>query len=337
MATDTFALRREACLVAGASPVSPRRPLLYSYRRRIALALVALLALGGIAACGHGDRAATATSAAKDVPGDSLLADDFGDRVPARAYERIVSLNPTTTELLFTIGAGARVVGRTQYDVWPAAAKQVPSLGGGIRPNVEAVLAAHPDLVIMYAAEDNRAAANALVRADVPVFALKIDRIADFRRAATALGRLTGREAAARATTDSVERTLERVRTATAALAKPRVLWFLWDNPPLVLGAGSYQSELLAIAGGANVYGDRPEPAAQVSLEDLMARDPEVILADPGADVTVTSSPRWRGVRAVRDGRVLAIDDTILNRPGVTLGMAALSLARALHPGWSAP
>lgn len=270
--------------------------------------------------------------------GDVFFIDDFGDRLPFNgSVGRIVSLSPTTTELLFAIGAGDRVVGRTKYDVWPAEAKRVPDVGPGIRPNVEAVVAVHPDLVVLYAAADNRDAARSLHAAGIATLALKTDRIADFPRAASILGSLTRHSAEARVTIDSVERTLARVRTATAKLAKPRVLWFLWDNPPLVLGAGSYQSELLAIAGGANVYGDRPEPAAQVSLEDVIARDPEVILADPGADVTVKASPRWRGVRAVRDGRVLAIDDTLLNRPGVTLGMAALSLARALHPGWTGP
>ena len=177
----------------------------------------------------------------------------------------------------------------------------------------------------------------ALPISGIRVVGLKIDRIADFRRAATILGAIAGDTAAARLTVDTVERSLDRIRAATASLPHPRVLWYLWDNPILVLGNGSYQSELLTIAGGANVYAERTEPAATVSLEDVLRRDPEVILLDPGRQAALRESPRWRNVAAVRTGRVIPVNDAVLNRPGVTLGMAALSLARALHPGWTAP
>ena len=275
--------------------------------------------------------------AARADTGASDRVDDFGDTISLAPAARIASLNPTTTEFLFTIGAGPKLVGRDSYDEWPAAAKSLPDLGPGIAPNVEKILAARPDLVVLYASNDNVPAARALRAAGIRVVGLKIDRIADFRRAAHILGAIAGDSAAARLTVDTVERSLDRIRAATAALPHPRVLWYLWDNPILVLGNGSYQSELLAIAGGANVYGDRAEPAATVSLEDVLRRDPEVILLDPGRASVLRASPRWAHVTAVRTGRLLDVDDALLNRPGVTLGMGALSLARALHPGWSGP
>jgi len=265
------------------------------------------------------------------------IVDDFGERVSLAPSSRIASLNPTTTELLFTIGAASRLVGRDTYDEWPVAAKALEDLGPGISPNVEKILSARPDVVVLYATNDNRAAASALRAAGIRVVGLKIDRIADFRRAAMTLGALAGDTAAARVTADSVEQTLARIRSATAALPHPRVLWYLWDNPILVLGSGSYQSELLAIAGGSNVYADRAEPAAQASLEDVLRRNPEVILLDSGKAAPLRESPRWQSVDAVRAGRLVTIDDALLNRPGVTLGMAARSLARALHPGWEGP
>ena len=267
----------------------------------------------------------------------ATIVDDFGDTVSIAPAARIASLNPTTTEFLFAIGAEHRLVGRDSYDEWPAAAKALVDLGPGISPNVEKILAARPEVVVLYAANDNRAAAHALRAAGVRVVGLKIDRVADFRRAALTLGAIAGDSAAARYAVDTVERSLARIREATAALPHPRVLWYLWDNPILVLGNGSYQSELLAVAGGANVYADRPEPAANVSLEDVLRRDPEVILLDPGRATTLRASARWRNVAAVRGNRLLDVNDALLNRPGVTLGMGALSLARALHPGWSGP
>lgn len=294
--------------------------------------MVASLAAIG---CQRGDDRARETSSRRK---DSLSAvDDFGDTVSLAPAARIASLNPTTTEFLFAIGAGSKLVGRDSYDEWPAAAKALPDLGPGISPNVERILAARPGAVILYATNDNRAAARELRAAGVRVVGLKIDRLADFHRAAAMLGALAGDTAAARLTVDTVERTLARVRAASAALPHPRVLWYLWDNPLLVLGSGSYQSELLAIAGGTNVYADRAAPAATVSLEDVLTRDPEVILLDSGKTALLRASPRWRTVTAVRTGRMIEIDDALLNRPGVTLGMAARSLAIALHPGWSGP
>ena len=292
-----------------------------------------------VAGCSPPDRADPAAHGATAAPRATAreIIDDFGDTVSLAPAARIASLNPTTTEFLFTIGAGAKLVGRDSYDEWPAAAKALPDLGPGIAPNVEKIIGARPDLVVLYATNDNRGAARALRAAGVRVVGFKIDRIADFRRAADILGALAGDSAAARFAVDTVERSLERIRAATATLPHPRVLWHLWDNPILVLGNGSYQSELLAIAGGANVYADRPEPAATVSLEDVLRRNPEVVLLDPGRAAALRASRRWQGVAAVRTGRLVDVDDALLNRPGVTLGMAGLSLARALHPGWSGP
>ena len=290
---------------------------------RLALSLIFASSL--LAAC-TGDRAAVKHAAT------SRVVDDFGDSVDIAPAARIVSLSPTTTELLFAIGAGTRVVGRTRYDEWPAEAKRVPDLGPGIRPNVEAILAAHPDLVVLYAGNDNRDAARALRSAGVRTIGLKVDRIADFRRATSLLGTVAGDSAGARAVIDSVQRTLDRVRAATAQLPHPRVAWQLWDTPLLILGSGSYQHELVEIAGAENVYGDEVKPNTQTSLEDLMRRDPDVILTDSSRALAIRRSPRWRGVRAVREDHVLVVDDETSSRASVKLGMAAVALARLLHP-----
>lgn len=308
------------------------------HHARCPLSFVRAVVVAGLVSLATGcapssDRAARARA---DV-GTRAAIDDFGDTISLVPANRIASLNPTTTEFLFTIGAGPKLVGRDSYDEWPAAAKSLPDLGPGIAPNVEKILAARPDVVILYASNDNLPAARALRVAGLRVIGLKIDRIADFRRAATVLGAIAGDSAAARLAVDTVERTLARIRSATASLPHPRVLWYLWDNPILVLGDGSYQSELLAIAGGTNVYADHASAAATVSLEDVLRRDPEVILLDPGRTTALRESARWKTVSAVRSGRLIGVDDALLNRPGVTLGMGALSLARALHPRWTGP
>ena len=273
---------------------------------------------------------------ARDVPPASAsraTADDFGDTLRLRATpRRIVSLNPSTTELLFAIGAGARVVGRTTYDQWPVAARAVPDLGPGLRPNVEAVLAARPDLVLLYASDDNRDAARRLRVAGVATAAYRVDRIADFHRVALALGALIGDSRSARATVDSVGATIARVRAATASLPRPTVFWPLYDQPLLATGGGSFLNELIELGGGSNIYGFLPEPSPRITVEDLLKRDPEVILLSPESRARYLADARWKALRAVRENRLLAVDTTVVYRPGPRLGEAARSVARLLHP-----
>ena len=261
-------------------------------------------------------------------------ADDFGDTLLLRgAPRRIVSLNPSTTELLFAIGAGGRLVGRTTYDRWPEAALAIPDLGAGLRPNVESVLAARPDLVLLYASDDNRDAARRLRAAGVATAAYRVDRIADFRRVTLALGGLTGDSIAARATVDSVGATIDRVRAATASLPRPTVFWPLYDQPLLATGGGSFLNELIDVAGGTNIYAFLADPSPRITVEDLLQRDPEVILLSPESRARYLADPRWSALRAVRGNRLLAVDTTLVFRPGPRLGEAARSVARLLHPG----
>jgi ABC-type Fe3+-hydroxamate transport system substrate-binding protein len=250
---------------------------------------------------------------------------------------RIVSLNPATTDLLFAVHAGSRVVGRSKWDLYPDSARLVPSLGDALRPSVEAVLGARPDLVILYASEDNRPAYTRLRDAGVGVVALRIDRIEHFDRAARLLGQLTGNEGAGVAVADSVQQTLTRVREATRGLLRPRVFWRIWDAPLITIGRGSFLSQLVDIAGARNIYEDIPAPSQQVTFEDVVRRDPEFVLVGPEGGEVVSRDPAWRAIRAVREGRVRIVDTTLVGRPSVRLGEAAVHLARLLHPGLEVP
>jgi ABC-type Fe3+-hydroxamate transport system substrate-binding protein len=260
--------------------------------------------------------------------------DDAGDPLPSvGTRSRIVSLNPATTEILFALGAGDRVVGRTHWDAWPPEALQVPDLGDGIRPSVETVIGARPDLVVLYATGDNKAAATALRAAGVDVISLRIDRIAEFERATTILGDMIGEQQRARSVIDSVRATLLRVRNATRDLERPTVFMLSWETPLMTIGSGSFLTELVEIAGGQNVFGDLTGPSPQVSFEEVLRRDPKYILGRPETAGKLGANERWRGLPAVREGRVLVMDTVLVGRPGVRLGEAAVSLARLLHPG----
>lgn len=328
---------------------APARSRATAIRAAMLAAALGTATLGAAALAGCSEPRGDARGAARDTSdtrsgaragterrrrGTGPALDDFGDTVPAQlSARRIVSLNPATTELLFALGAAGRLVGRSRWDAWPPAAMRVPELGDALRPSLERVIAARPDLVLLYATGDNRAAATALRRAGIPTVALRIDRPADFDRAARLLGRLTGDSTRGALVADSVAATLERVRRATASLPHPTVVWPLAARPPMVAGGGSFLDDLLTAAGARNVYAALPQPSPVVSLEDVARRDPELVLrsAGPGADDGLSAA--WRVVPAVRAGRVISVPAESVSRPSVGMGTAAVILARLLHPG----
>jgi iron complex transport system substrate-binding protein len=286
--------------------------------------LITAALLMSVVACRSHERAGLA---------GSMAVDDFGDTLAVGAVpRRIVSLNPATTELLFAIGAGSRVVGRTSYDMWPEAARAVTDLGPGMRPNVEAVLATRPDLVILYASEDNRDAARRLRTSGIHTVAFRNDHIADLSRVTRALGLLIGDTSAARVLVDSVTARLDSVRHLTSSLPRPTVFWPLWDSPLMSVGGGSFLNELVQIAGGRNVFDSLPQPSPTVTFEELVRRDPDVVLVGVAQRKKLMADPKWLTLRAVRAGRVFEVDSSLVMRPASRLGEGALSLARILHP-----
>jgi ABC-type Fe3+-hydroxamate transport system substrate-binding protein len=256
--------------------------------------------------------------------------DDFGDTLRlARPATRVVSLNPVMSEAMFALGAGARLVGRTRWDDAPPAVREVADVGDGLQPNVEAVLAVRPDLVLLYAAEANRGATSAFRRAGVQTLALRTDRTDDLSRALHAMGVALGDTATARVVADSVRASLRAVAALPPRPSPVSVFWYAWDSPVITIGAGSYLSELVSVIGARNVFSDLPQPSPQVTLESVAQRNPDFVLSGPQTAARLRSDPRWRAVTAVREGRVLVFDTMLVGRPGVRMGEAARSL-RAL-------
>ena len=277
---------------------------------------------------------ALACSRGDAVHGSLAGADDFGRPVPAHlAARRIVSLNPATTQLLFAMGYGRRVVGRTHWDLYPADAAAVADLGDGLNPNVEAIFSARPDLVLLYASETTRGAADRLVSAGIPTIALRTDHFADARRAAQVIARVLGDSSRWHEVTDSVDTTVARVREATAGLDRPRVFWIVWAAPLITVGRGSYFDELITTAGGRNIYGDLAAASPTVTIEDVLQRDPQVIFASPELARRIRSDSRWQLSAALRHKLVLEPDTTLVGQPSVRFGEAAVNLANLLHPG----
>ncbi len=294
-----------------------------SFRDSRLLRAAVLLAL---AACGEQERPRAAHPADTSL----VVVDDAGDTVrldaPAR---RIVSLIPATTELLFALGAGDRVVGRTHWCDYPAAAAEVPDLGDGMNPNLEAVVAARPDLVVLYFSGQNGGAAARLRGLGIPAIQVRSDLLADVPRLARLFGRLTDRDAGADSLARAFDRELEAA-TVPAPAHPPSVFLLVWDEPPMTVGRGSYLSELIERAGGLNAYADLPTSSGQISVESAAARDPDVILTLSETIPAFALRPEWQVVEAVREQRFVRIAGSEFSRPGPRSPAAVRQLGAAL-------
>ncbi len=243
------------------------------------------------------------------------VADDSGDSasvvLPAH---RIVSLNPAATELLFAIGAGGSVIGRTTWCDYPPEAKAVPSLGDGINPNLEAIVARKPDLVLLYTSGQNADAVRRLRDLGIPALRFRTDSLSDVPRLARVFGRLTDHEASADSLAGAFAVELASA-TAPAAARRPTVFLLVWDQPPMTVGRGSFLTELIERAGGENLFADIRSSSAPVSIEAVAARNPDVILVLGKEPPPFADRPEWRVVRAVREQRFVPADGSEFSRP----------------------
>ena len=267
--------------------------------------------------------------ATASTPGSIRIIDDAGDTIAlAHPARRVVSLIPASTELLFALGAGAQVVGRTAWCDYPAEALAVTNLGDGLQPNLEAVLAVTPDLVVLYRSAQNAAAAEQLRAHGIATAQLATDRLADVPRHARTLGTLLGRADMA----DSLAERYARALTGVDATDSggPSVLILAWDQPPIAIGAGSFLSELVERAGGRNLFADLPSASAPVSLEAIAARDPDLVLVVGDESPGFASRPEWQAVRAVRERRFVRVQGSEFSRPSPRSPAAIRALRTAL-------
>ena len=298
------------------------------------------LALG----CAPGDPDPAPTDRRPDARVDDAAAagaivviDDVGRtvRLP-RPARRVVSLIPAQTEVVKLLAGAGALVARTAWDQDPELA-HLPSTGNALTPSVEWLAAQRPDLVIAWPDQQARSVIAQLAAMDIAVYASAVETLADVDSMIVRLGALLGRRDAADTLRATLHAELDAVRALVAGRARPLTFYALSVDPPMAATRRTYIGELLEIAGGTNVFPDLPTAWAQVSLEEVLRRGPQVIirpLEEPrGATLArLRAIPGWRDLPAVRDARVHEVDADLLNRPGASLGEAARVLARALHP-----
>lgn len=263
--------------------------------------------------------------------GQLRAVDDARDTVRLQApARRVVSLIPAATELLFAIGAGPSVVGRTQYCDYPPAAQAVANLGDGIKPSIEAVLAQRPDLVVLYNSGQNAAVAGRLRELGIPHLRINTDALSDVPRVSRLLGLLTGHSRGADSVIAVFDTALAHA-TNTPTARRPKVLLLVWEQPPMTIGRGSFLSELIERAGGENLFADVTTSSGVVSIEAVAARNPDLILATTEGPAAFASRPEWQVVPAVRRRRFLRVSGSEFNRPSPRAPSAIRELAEQMR------
>ncbi len=218
-------------------------------------------------------------------PAARELRDGFGRsvRLPARVA-RVVSLAPSTTEMLFAIGAGDQVVGVDRYSDWPSSVKRLPTVGADVDPNLEKILGLRPDVVFSNTSANTRATAETLERLGVPVYVSRTDSLDEIYRDALALGEATGHAAEATALVARMRARVAAVGERRRGAAPVRAMVVVWSEPLMVAGPRSHVGDLLVAAGGENVVADAATPFPTWSQERVLARPPAVAVVASHAD-----------------------------------------------------
>jgi iron complex transport system substrate-binding protein len=257
--------------------------------------------------------------------------------------ERIVSLIPAVTEMIYAMGDGARVAAVSNYDHFPADVARLPRVGGLLDPSVERILAIKPDLVIVYATQ--KELIERLDRARIPYFSYQHKALPDIMTTIRAVGARIGAPAQADAVASGMERSLGDIRAKAAGLPRPATLLVFERDPASlrnVFASGGYGflHDMLEIAGGRNVFADVKKQAVQASTEMLIASKPDVIIellyGDSLKNADISAELRaWDAVAsvpAVRSHKVFALTGDEFVVPGPRVVDATRKLARAIHP-----
>ncbi len=259
---------------------------------------------------------------------------------------RIVSTSPSITEMLYAMGLGDRVAGVTTFCHYPPEAARKPKIGNYLQPSMETIVALRPDLVIAEVTGVRRAEKFAVL--GVKVIEVDDGTIAGIYDSIARIGKATGAQGAANALVGRLRGSLAEVRQRTAKLPPRRVVFVVGRAPGrlaelVVAGKGSYLEEVMALAGGKNIFGDTLAQYSKVTVEELLARNPEVIvdMGEMAETVGVTEQAkravvalwgRYPSLAAVKQRRVFAVASDIFVVPGPRVVDAAREFARMLHP-----
>ena len=284
---------------------------------------------------------AAESEATTPTPTSLTITDDFGRIVMINNVhpQRIISLAPSNTEILFALGLGDRVVGVTDYCNYPPDATTIPSVGDYMAPNIEEIIAREPDLVL--ATNEHEEAIAQLESQGIAVVGLDPKNIEDVLATITLVGKLTGQEKEAASLVNEMQKRIKAVTDKTGTLSeaqRPRVFYIIWHDPIWTTGAETFEDELIRMSGGVNIAHDL-NGYVDMSLESLIVANPQVIIAGVGMGTGenlplqfVQTESRLQDIDARQNDRIYSIDMDIVSRPGPRIVDALEEFLKLIHP-----
>lgn len=305
------------------------------------LVAVALI-VSGVNGAGKRSSGGTTSNTNLSTTFPMTVTDDLGRTVTiGKIPQRIVSLAPSNTEILFDLGLGDKVVGDTMYDDYPAAAQDKPHVGGYSDIDVEKVVSLAPDLIL---AEDIHKAEviPALERLGFTVYAVVPHNLDEIMASVTTIGRLTGANKEAKSIVADMQKRIKAVSDKTAELTdaqRPSVLYVLWQDPLMSVGTDTPIYEMINLAGGKSIV-QSGTGYPTLSLEEVIDSNPQVVVCNvdysfAGGDAPLQfmlTEPRLKGVAAVTAGRVYGINASLTNRPVPRIIDGLEWMAAMIHP-----
>jgi iron complex transport system substrate-binding protein len=275
------------------------------------------------------------------------VTDDTGATVTLAApAQRVISLAPHVTELLYAAGGSAKLVGAVSYSDYPPAAKQLPQVGDNKALDLERIVALKPDLIVVWRHGNAQRQLDRLREMHVPLFFSEPHHLDDVAVSLTRLGQLLGTSPTADAAAAAYRHEIARLRAQYASRPPVSVFYQVWDQPLMTLNGEHMVSDVIALCGGRNVFAQLEPLVPTVSAEAVLAANPEAIFtAAPGATKPATALPQldtwraWPSLTAAANNNLFAIDGDLINRPAPRIAQGAkqmcedLELARSRRKG----
>ena len=251
--------------------------------------------------------------------------------------QRLISLAPNITEIVYALGLGDELVGDTDNCDFPPQAKSKPHVGAMVNPSLERIVALKPDLALGTPEANRRETADQLERLGIPVYGVTANTLEGTLASIENLGEILGRASEAKNLVVQMQARIDRVEKRVEGQPKPKVLFVVWYRPLITVGPHTFIADVIRAAGGIptgdNLKGEWP----RLTLEELQPQNPDVILFPKTESFSPSSEdfqrlPGWKDLLAVKDGRMFFVSETVM-RPGPRLVDALEELAKILHPG----
>lgn len=258
----------------------------------------------------------TAANAAATI---SVQDDKGAEVVLRRPAQRVVTLAPHATELVFAAGGGERIVGTVKYSEYPAAAKDIPRVGDNRSVDLERLIAVKPDLLVVWRHNAADRQLEQLRKLGVPIFYSEPLKLEDIPENIERLGRLLGTEKQAQEQARAFRQRLRHLGDQVKGRPVLRVFYQLWDKPLYTLTAKNIVTDVIRVCGGENIFAGLPVPAPVVTVEAVLLENPDVIIAGAGGNRSTDGISHWKqypGLRAVGSENLFKVEADLLNRPG---------------------